>query len=99
VGVHGPKAVSPDRQIPRVGVLVVAEENAQLGRQPLQKQKQKKLVGLMAPGTQFEHAGQELRRFLVSQIPHVVKLLDLLEVGELVGGQQPGLQLRVGGGG
>ncbi len=35
LGVHCPKAVSSDRQIPRVGVLVVAEENAQLGRQPL----------------------------------------------------------------
>jgi hypothetical protein len=50
----------------------------------------------MTPGAQLQHAGQELGRFLVPKVAHLVKLLDVLEVSQLVRSQQPSLKLGVG---
>ncbi len=43
VGMHGPQPVGADRQNPGVGFLIIPKQISKLGREPLQKQKQKNL--------------------------------------------------------
>jgi hypothetical protein len=50
VGVHGPKPISMDSQVPGVGPLVIAKQDSELGQEILQKKYMKKSLSLSPPG-------------------------------------------------
>jgi hypothetical protein len=57
---QGPEGVGLLGHIPRVLVVVLAEHNPQLGRQPLQEQMGEENAGLVPPRAQLQHSSEQL---------------------------------------
>jgi hypothetical protein len=55
------------------------KKNSKFGQQALKKKEQKELVHLIPPGANIQHADKKLKRFLVTQVPHLVQHLNPLK--------------------
>ncbi|MFN9978975.1 MAG: hypothetical protein ACK53Y_03630, partial [bacterium] len=95
----GPQLVRPGRQ--RLGVLMVhvRQQHADLPRQTLQKNTGEEVTLLLAPGAGLQYGRHEIRRLPAAQGWHLEQLLRLLEVRQLMRGDETVLDVVVGCGG
>ena len=95
----GPRLACPGRQ--RLGVFVVhiRQQHPDLPRQPLQENTGEEVAFLLTPGAGLQHGRHEIRRLPAAQGRHLEQLLRLLEVRQLMRGDETVLDVVVGRGG
>ncbi len=94
---EGPQLVRLGGQGLRVLVVSLGQQDPDLPGQPLKKNAGEEVGLLLAPGTGLQHGRHQLRRLAAAQSGHLEQPLRLLEVRQLVRGDEPLLNVVVGG--